>query len=180
MEIKINRVDILKPLFEDPNKRFYLRELSRILKVNHVTVGQQLKQFEKEGIVNSEKNKITKTYQIVVSRKSRNLKLFFNLEKLRISGLVDDLFKEYDAPTIVLFGSYAKATDSIDSDIDMCLLSDIKKEFNLEKYEKVLGRKISIHQFGKKEWENAIKNNPNLVNGICNGIVLTGELEVLK
>ena len=82
-------------------------------------------------------------------------------------------------PVIVLFGSYASARDDAGSDIDICMISNIKKEFSTEKYEQKLNRKISLHKFSEDSWGKAKKSNPNLVNNICNGIILSGELVVL-
>ena len=113
------------------------------------------------------------------SKKTLNLKLYYNLEKIRNSNLIEELEKTYDLPVIVLFGSYASAMDDMTSDIDICLISNIEKEFSTEKYEKSLNRKVSIRQFNKNSWKKAKKLNPNLINNICNGIVLSGELEVL-
>ncbi|MBI2580817.1 ArsR family transcriptional regulator, partial [Candidatus Woesearchaeota archaeon] len=45
MEVKLT---ILKPFFEDPNRKFSIRELSRILKINHTTVRQYLNRLVKE------------------------------------------------------------------------------------------------------------------------------------
>ena len=59
-------------------------------------------------------------------------------------------------------------------------ISDIEKEFSTEKYEKVLNRKISIHKFNKKSWTKLKESNPHLLNNICNGMILSGELEVLS
>ena len=64
-------------------------------------------------------------------------------------------------------------------DIDICLISNIEKEFRAEKYEKILNRKISLRKFNKTSFDKAKKLNKGLVNNICNGIVLSGELEVL-
>ena len=88
--------------------------------------------------------------------------------------------KAYDLPIIVLFGSYASARDDASSDMDVCLISNIEKRFPFEKYEKSLNRKISLHKFSKISWDKSKKSNPNLINNICNGIVLSGELEVLN
>jgi len=73
-----------------------------------------------------------------------------------------------------------KAADDEGSDVDICVLTDIKKEFDASRYEKDLERKVSIHKFSNNEWETAIIKNPHLINSICNGIVLSGELEVIK
>ena len=176
MEMKLT---ILKAFFEDPNKKFSIRELSRILKINHTTVRQYLNKLVKEGFLSVKKEGLYLFYQLILSKKTKNLRLYYNLEKIRESNLIEDLEKYYDFPVIVLFGSYASATDDKASDIDICLRSNIEKEFSVEKYERKLNRKISLHKFNKQSWEKAKRNNKNLVNNICNGIVLSGELEVL-
>ena len=176
MEIKLT---ILKPFFEEPNRKFSIRELSRILKINHTTVRQHLNMLAKEGFLSSKKERLYSFYQLVISKKALNLKLYYNLEKIRKSQIIEDLEKTYDLPIIIVFGSYASATDDKTSDIDLCLISNVKKEFQTEKYEKELNRKISMHKFSKISWNKAKKLNPNLINNICNGIVLSGELEIL-
>lgn len=173
------KLTILKPFFEDPNRKFSIRELSRILKINHTTVRQYLNKLVKEEFLSSKKERLYSFYQLILSKKTLNLKLYYNLEKIRNSKLVDELEKMYDLPVIVLFGSYASARDDTSSDIDICLISNVEKEFSTEKYEKSLNRKISLHKFNKISWDKSKKSNPNLINNICNGIVLSGELEVL-
>ena len=173
------KLAILKPFFEDPNRKFSIRELSRILGINHTTVRQHLNKLVKEGFLDSKKGGVYSFYQPVLSKKTLNLKLYYNLEKIRNSNLAEALEKAYDLPVIVVFGSYATASDDMGSDVDICLISNIEKEFFLEKYEKILNRGVSLHKFSKKTWDRAKKSNPNLVNSICNGIVLSGELEVL-
>jgi predicted nucleotidyltransferase len=169
----------LKPFFEDPNRKLSIRELSRILKINHTTVRQYLNNLVKEGFLTSKKEGLYLFYSLILNKKTLNLKLYYNLEKIRESGLVEALEKEYDFPTIVLFGSYALSMDNKTSDIDICLISNLPKEFSADKYEKKINRKISIHKFTKSSWNNAKKSNPGIVNSICNGIVLSGELEII-
>ena len=174
-----NKLTIFKPFFEEPNKRFSIRELSRNLKINHTTVRQYLNRMMREKYLSLKNEGVYSFYSLVISKKTLNLKLYYNLEKIRESRIIEDLEKEFDLPVIVLFGSYASAADDQDSDLDVCLISNINKEFFPEKYERKLNRKISIHHFNKSSWEKAKKLNPGLVNNICNGIVLSGELEVL-
>ena len=177
MERKLN---ILKPFFEEPNREFHIRERSRILKINHTSIRQYLNKLTKEDFLEFLKGKVYSSYKAKINKKFLNLKLYDNLEKLRISEIVEDLEKKFDYPAIIVFGSYASAYDDKNSDVDICLITNIKKEFNTEKYERILNRKVSPHFFSDKEWErNKIKNR-QLVNNICNGIVLSGQLEVIK
>ena len=79
---------------------------------------------------------------------------------MRTSNLVDDLERAYDLPVIILFGSYASARDDSNSDVDICLITNVNKDFRCEKYEKKLNRKISLHKFSKDLWNKAKKTNP--------------------
>lgn len=173
-------ITILKPFFENPEKEFYIRELSRILKINHTTIRQKLNKLVKEGFLTKEETHLTSSYKMVLSQKWLNLKLYYNLEKLHNSKLIEKIQREYDFPIIVLFGSYSKASDDSKSDLDLCIISNIKKRIEKEEFEKNINRKISLHFFTKEEFDNTIKKNKGLINNICNGIVISGELEVIK
>jgi len=176
METKIN---ILKPFFEYPNREFYIRELSRILKINHTTVRQQLNKLVKEKYLKKIDSKPFPIFKPDLSKKFLNLKLYYNLEKLRKSNLIEDLEKEFEFPVIVLFGSYAFALDDDKSDIDICIITETNKDFNTTNYEKLLNRKVSLHIFIKKDLKKTIEKNSGLINNICNGIVLSGQLEII-
>ena len=172
-------ITIMTPFFEDPQRRFGIRELSRMLKINHTTIRHYLLMLKKEGYLEVTNEGPYSFYKIVLSRKTLNLKLYYNLEKIRMSGILEDIEKNYDYPTIILFGSYSIGMDYIDSDIDICIITNVSKDIQLDKFEKKLGRKISIHKFSEKTWSKLKKNNPNLVNNIANGIVLSGQMVLL-
>lgn len=176
MERKLN---ILKSFFEEPSRSFSIRELARILKINHTTIRQHLNKLVQKELLTNKKQGIYSFYKLLINKKTLNLKLYYNLEKIRKSKIIEKLEKEYDFPIIILFGSYFNAKDTTSSDVDLCLISNIKKETKLDKYEKKLNRKISIHSLTKSQLENMKKTNPEFINNICNGIVLSGELEVV-
>ena len=174
------KLTILKHFFEEPNREFHIRELSRILKINHTSIRQYLEKLTKENFLERFHGKIYKSYKAKINKKFLNLKLYYNLEKLRTSKIVESIEKKFDYPIVVLFGSYASAYDDESSDIDICIISNIKKEFNTEKYEKILNRKVSIHLFSSSGWEKNKTKNAPLMNNICNGIVMSGQLEIAK
>ena len=62
-------ITILKPFFENPEKEFYIRELSRILKINHTTIRQKLNKLVKEGFLTKEETHLTSSYKMVLSQK---------------------------------------------------------------------------------------------------------------
>jgi predicted nucleotidyltransferase len=177
METKTN---ILTPFFENPNEEFQIRELSRLLKINHTTIRQYLLRFVKEELIETKEGKPYDYFKANISKKFLNAKLFFNLEKLRESGLIEQIEKDYDYPTIILFGSYASATDDSKSDIDLFILTEIKKDKDYSKFENKLNRKITLHLFSKDKFNSAKIKNAELLNNIINGITLSGKLEVFE
>ena len=90
MEIKLT---ILGQFFENPNKSFSIRQLSRILKINHTTIRQYLNKMVKEKILSLKKEGIYSNYNLILSKKTLNLKLYYNLEKLRASQLIENIEK---------------------------------------------------------------------------------------
>ncbi len=145
-------IKLLKPFFENPAGEFQIRELSRLLKINHTTIRQHLLRFVKEELIEIKKGKPYDYFKAKINKKFLNLKLFFNLEKLRQSGLIEQIEQDYDCPVVILFGSYASATDDSKSDIDLFVLTEIKKEHNYSKYESKLNRKIAVHLFSKEKF----------------------------
>ncbi|MBS3094726.1 nucleotidyltransferase domain-containing protein, partial [Candidatus Pacearchaeota archaeon] len=164
-----NELRILKPFFEDPEKKFQIREVSRAIKINPTTIRKYLNEFVQYGYLKIKKENIYPSYSTNFSKQYLNLKLFYNLEKIRNSGIIEEIEKEFEYPAIILFGSYSKARDFSSSDIDLCIISEVDKEFNSSKYEKMLNRKIQIHKFNKKEIKSMKEKNKELINNILNG-----------
>ncbi len=66
METKLT---ILKPFFEDPNKSFLIREISKLTEINHVTIGKYLRAFVKEGLLSLDKKGLYPSYKLLLSKK---------------------------------------------------------------------------------------------------------------
>ncbi len=179
METKDTRLKIMSIFFEEPENDFYIREIARKIGLSHTGVRKRLIGLEKEGLVIRKKSNTYEIYTSKINKAYLNLKLFYNLEKIRDSGIIGDLEKEFEYPTIVLFGSYSKAIDDNNSDVDLFIISTKESNFKVEKYDKILKRKIQLHIFTRKKFQELKKKSPELVNSVCNGIVLSGNLEVL-
>ncbi|MCD6367610.1 MAG: nucleotidyltransferase domain-containing protein, partial [Candidatus Aenigmarchaeota archaeon] len=135
------------------------------------------KELKGEGIL-----KIVKIGGVVFYSADRTSEKFllekklFNIKRLYESGFVDYLKKELSDPNIVVFGSYSRGEDIETSDIDVYVETPSKKEVDVERFEKILKRKIQIFRHkGIKE----IKN-PHLANNIINGVTLNGFIEVFR
>lgn len=49
--------------------------------------------------------------------------------------------------TVILFGSYSRGDDTINSDIDIAIIGAKERTIKLTKYEKILERKIVINSY---------------------------------
>lgn len=177
-----NKEKILTELFEDSEKEFHIRLLARIVKLNPNTIGSLTDELAKEGLVKKWGDNERGIKIIKANTESELFKLkkrAYNIEKIWKSGLLDFLNKCLGYPTIFLFGSYAKAENSVDSDIDLFVISDKKENIPLDKFEKILNSKIQLFLHTKKDFEQVKKKNPELVNNVLNGIKLSGYLDIL-
>lgn len=161
--------------FDNPTKRLRVRELERELKAPLPSVIRYVKE-----LINEEFLKPVKVSSVTFYTADRNSKKFVlekrlrNIRKVYESGLVDFLTNEYGNPVIILFGSFFKGDDIEDSDVDLFIQSSVNKKVNLERFEKLINRRVQL--FIHKSIKD-IKNT-NLMNNIINGFTLNGVLEV--
>lgn len=171
MFIKLN---ILKLFFEEPTREFNVREVARLLKISPATASKELKELVKEDILKTKKQKLFSFFKAnLESDNYRDIKVYYNIKKIRNSGLLESLNKFYLKPTIVLFGSVAFGMDTETSDIDLLIISEKTSEFlEIKKFENKLNRKLQI--FAVKDVKNL--KNEHLINNVLNGITLQGEV----
>ncbi len=168
----LNIINNLQPFFEDCYRRINVREYSRIVKISPPTASKLLSEYDRLGLLKSEKDR-----NYIFFYANKKSKDFIDLSRIywrnKLWGLVEDFDKQLLNPSVILFGSLAKAEAKIDSDIDLCVLSR-KKDLNLNDFEKRLKRKIQIFFF------NSIKeiDNLELRNNILNGYILNGRIKL--
>ena len=177
-----NKEKILKIIFEEPNKEFHIRLLARLTKMHPNTVITITDELAKENTIfkNSDKERRLTIIKANAQNEFYKLKkLCYNIEKIRRSGLIDYINKELAYPTIILFGSYAKAENHKKSDIDLFIITEQKKPINLKRYEEELSAEIQLFIYTKNEFIDLKKTNPELTNNVINGFKMEGFLEVL-
>ena len=88
-------LNAIKIFFEEPERQFHLREISRILKKNPVTIKKHLSEFVKKGILSREKQRGLELYSSnTEEHQYKELKKIYNKNKLFNSGLIEFLNKE--------------------------------------------------------------------------------------
>ena len=150
------RKAILELYFNHPEKRYYLRELEKILHFPVQNIRRELLKLEKTGIFKREKS-------------GNQVYYFLNTE----SPIFNDL-KNIIAKTIgvenqlrvalsnlnginkaFIFGSFADGTVDALSDIDIMIVGDINEDALIEiisNLESKFEREINYHIFSKKEF----------------------------
>ena len=169
------KLNILKIFLEEPTREFNVREVARLLKISPATASKELKEFVRQGLLKERKERLLKLYRAnLESDLYRDIKIFYNIRKLKDSGLLEELNKFYLKPTIVLFGSCAFGLDTETSDFDLLIISEKTKEFpEVRKFERKIKRKIQL--FVVKDIRNL--KNKHLINNIVNGITIQGRIE---
>lgn len=166
--------DILRLFFEESGREFNVREVARILKIAPATASKNLKSFVKFGVLTWRKERNLDLYRADVSNDFyRDLKVFYNIRKIKDSGLLDALNRFYLKPTVVFFGSAARGVDVDTSDFDLLVVSENAKVFSAKEFERKIGRNVHlvvVHDISK------IGNN-HLLNNILNGVTLQGGLK---
>ncbi len=148
------------------------RELAKLLNVSPTAISNSLKKLK--SLITLKK---TKTINFITlnrdNPKAIELKRVENLKNIYLSGLSGYLEENFAGATIILFGSYSKGEDIINSDIDIAVIERKDKVFHVEKFEEVLNREININFY--KDWKSIHKH---LKNNILNGIILHGSIEI--
>ncbi len=175
-------IDTLQPFIENPFNEFHVREIARILKISPTTAGKCLESLKKEDYLLKKKERGHLLYRAnTESENYKELKTYYNIRKIKKSGVVDFLIKEFNYPeAIILFGSYAKAENTPVSDIDIFILSEAKKEPDLALLEKRIGCKIQLFTANRKKFNQMLKESKELLNNILNGKILYGYVEVFR
>lgn len=168
---KSSMLAVLEVFFKEPTKVHFIREISRKISLAQTSTRNNTKYLLKEGLIKEEKGHPfdglaanRESEQFILYKKLYN---FYSLEKLK-KRIVEEIY-----PTsIVLFGSYSRGEDIETSDIDILILSKLKKELSLEIFEKELGRKINI-MFS----QNMDRLDKPLRENILNGFILYGHVK---
>ena len=175
--IKFTRLqlEIFRLLCVKTGEQLNQTQLAGYLAVSPTAIGKSLPALEKEGIVTIFHGK-TNLNLVTLNRDSRrvlDLKRAENMKMLYESGLPAYLEENLPGVTIVLFGSYSKGDDISRSDIDIAVIGRKQKDLDMNVFQKSLQKEIRINYYG------SIKDvNHLLLSSICNGIVLSGGIEL--
>lgn len=175
LKLTILQKEILNKLFENFGMSLNQRELSKKVQVSAPAVKKALPFLENQDLIKIKKDS---SGRLIIEINSENqkvmqLKRVTNLNQIYFSGLTNFLDEKFAGATIILFGSYSKGEDTINSDIDIAIIGRKQKNIDLEGFENILKRKIIL------QFYNSFKAiHKNLKENILNGIILSGSVEL--
>ena len=173
MLTKDNNYKVMKLFFDNPEKKFHIREIARQTGLSAPGVLKIVKKLKEESLLVSERENVVENVKASRNEKFFLLKKAYNALSLFESGLVHRLRDAYEEPeAIVIFGSYSKGEDTSQSDIDIAVATKKEAQLDLKQFEKYLKRKISIYEIQISDSEKEFLNN------LANGTVVYGFLRI--
>lgn len=171
---KNSRYRVLKVFLDSPTSKLGLREISRKINLAFPSVKKYLLELERRGLIRIKEERGNPVYIAEIdSERFRFYKGLFMQYELFESGVIDYLWKVLCPESIIFYGSYVRGEATENSDIDLFAVGK-KVNINLEKYEKILGKKIHLIIDRIDNVSKELKNN------LSNGIVMRGYFKALK
>lgn len=163
------RAEILKKLFTGDDRIFYLREFARKTGVSAPLLSRELRNLESMGLIlvtedgnriNFTANKEHVLYPVLCELVDKSCGPFELLRKI---------FVDSSAEIIFVFGSQAKGTANVQSDIDLfvigdCGLREITK--SLQQISTEISAEINPYVISKAEFQKRLKNNDHFLSEI--------------
>lgn len=164
------RKAILELYFAFPEKKYYLRELERILDLPVQNIRRDLVQLEKGGIFKREAVGNQVYYYL-----NNESPIFEELKKIvsktiGMESQIKELFSGEDGvKAAFIFGSFAGGAEDNISDVDLMIIGEIDEDGLIKKISKIedkIGREINYHIFSEKEFAKRIKDKDFFISGI--------------
>ncbi len=178
------RSKVLGWLFSHPDERYFVRQLTNLVKEDSTNMSRELARLEKAGILVSTTEGKQKYYQV-----NRQSPLFNELRGLIIktSGLADGL-REVLAPladqiaSAFVYGSMASGEANSASDIDLMVVGDID-EMALHKAisqaENKLARPVNYRLMSQREFDERRSQKDGFLARVLSGqkIMILGSID---
>jgi len=175
------RVALLSKLMMNSDRSFYIRELSKNLRIPYSVLYKEEKNLVSLGILNEEKKG-----KVTLVSVNKRLPYFSQLKGLimRTSGLGNlvrsSLSGLKGTRYALIYGSFASGEESNSSDIDVLIIGDVREEKVLKaisRVEEKTGREVNYLLWNDQEFREKIESKHHLVTDIAGNpiIMLIGE-----
>ncbi len=175
------RVTLLSKLVMNPDRSFYIRELSRELNIPYSMLHKEEKNLVSLGILSEEKKG-----KITLVSVNKNLPYFTEIKHLltKTIGLGDLVRSRLSGLKgirhALIYGSLATGEESESSDVDLLIIGDVGGEEVLKaisEMEKEVGREVNYILWSEKEFMKRVRNRHHLLADVASKpvIMIIGE-----
>jgi len=179
---KISSLRILAAFFDNPREGYYIREMARMTGLSAMTAKRSFDELEEQGLITRERTKGRTLFKgNSESPTFRQMKISYTVSEIEASGLMGHLQGSMQGITsLVLYGSAARGEDGPGSDLDLLVVSMSRGGPDLRKFERSIGRSVSLKVFTPTDWDKQVrKNKAFYTDVITEGIVLFGRRPVV-
>jgi predicted nucleotidyltransferase len=165
------RVSLLTLFLLNPGKKFYIREITRILDIDVAPLRKELSNLESIGLLQSERQGNQKYYWA-----DESFFIFEDLQKLvlKTEGIAKILTEQFagsgEIEILFIYGSFAAGKAHAKSDIDLFVVGDVSDDELISMItdtERQLGREINYTLLRMNELKQRIQSkDPFIVNVI--------------
>jgi predicted nucleotidyltransferase len=160
---KCSLLNVLEVFFQEPTTIHFIREIARKINLAQTSTRNHIQTLLKENLIFKKESKPFDGF--IANRDSDKFKHFkqaYNFYSLY--DLKQRIAEEIYPKQIILFGSYLRGEDIESSDIDLVVISKVKKNIELQDLEKRLKREINL-LFVEKTSELSESVQENLKRG---------------
>jgi predicted nucleotidyltransferase len=179
------RRDILTLFFGNPSKKYYVRQIARLLGYSVGSIGRELKKFKKDDLFLTEK-----TGNLVYYKLNQDHPLYEELKSIvmKSSGIVqrvkEALLSFINIDVAFIYGSFASGGAKSSSDIDVMIIGNVESSdvvSVLSELEIKFDREINFTLYTKKEFlekKDKIEFLKDVMEG--NKIPLIGNIDEIQ
>ncbi|MFH1588841.1 MAG: helix-turn-helix domain-containing protein [Candidatus Diapherotrites archaeon] len=167
---------ILGYFFSFPLKEFFVKELSRKLKISSSSASNICKQLKKEKLLSSKTHGNLLLYKLNRDNPQvLELGKIFLLKKLNKIGFVEKfLAEDHEIISLAIYGSFVQANNAEKSDLDLLVITASEKNFSLisDKLSSKLRVEVKPTAFKPIEWKKLAKNKDPFYLQVINAHLL--------
>lgn len=152
-------VNILTFFLEKPKTKLNQKELKQKLKLAKATATKWLKVLEKQNFIKVEKIGVTKLYTL--NRENPIIKQLKRLNTLSNLIKIKDITDKFNVK-VYLYGSAARGEDVEESDIDILIIGNIKKEQiirEINNLANIIKKQIKVQIFSQQRWSKLARED---------------------
>ena len=177
INITENGLQIISLFTNGFDREYYIREVEKLLKISPRTAQLILEDLENKGIIESKIKGKIKSYKLKINELSKRYLIFIEqyksitfMEKKLIVKEVIEKISPFINGIGIIFGSYAKEISHKESDLDIFVAGEYKKE-EIKKVSRNFGIEINIKCYPLKIFEKNINQDILLKEILKNHIV---------